>query len=150
MHSLIRAILQGVNGNTTCGCTTIILWEKTSSWGSTVSQNQMVQMSCISQRYPQRELICIAANTCRQHSQLEHVGKAGDHGPLGLLARIRLSFRLARPLELGASAIERKRDCRLSWSATEFTWTWVEGGGSIDDTSSDGIDDRSCTIFESP
>jgi hypothetical protein len=42
--------------------------------------------------------------------------------------------------ELGAIAIERKRDCRLSWSATEFTWTWVEGGGSIDDTSIDGID----------
>ena len=59
-------------------------------------------MSCISQRYPQRELICIAANTCRQHSQLEHVGKAGDHGPLGLLARIRLSFRLARPLGAGS------------------------------------------------
>lgn len=52
--------------------------------------------------------------------------------------------------ELGASAIGRKWDCRLSWTATEFTWTWVEGGGSIDDTSSDGIDDRSCTIFESP
>jgi len=51
--------------------------------------------------------------------------------------------------ELGASAIGRKRDW-LSWTSTEFTWTWVEGGGSIDDTSSDGIDGRSCTIFESP